>query len=62
MKQKKMLKESEKLIKELVEELRDYLQDEVEKKKYITIRGKPAYSGVGSLPTKCTACQRRKFG
>ena len=62
MKPKKMLKESEKLIKELVEELRDYLKEEAEKKRYINLRGKPAYSGVGSLPTRCTACQRRKFG
>ena len=71
--EKKLLKQSEELINELVIELRSYLFNQKKKQQLHNIqeqkrqasnilKPKPMYSGVGSIQTSCQACQRRRFG
>ena len=63
-KTEKLLQNAEELIIQLTQQLKQCLQ----RQKQSYPRGlnvnlpKPKYTGVGSLQTKCTACQRRRFG
>jgi hypothetical protein len=56
-----LLKESEELILELVDELKKYVNQKMITQ-YISKNKSNVYSGVGSIQSTCTACQRRKFG
>lgn len=57
---KKIIKESEKVIKELVNELKDCLNYNITKK---IVYNKPGvYTGTGSIKSTCTACRQRLWG